>query len=266
MDNETDQPDDTSPDEPEGPARTLRSRVADGAEAVAGAVAGSAEAVVEAVADAGGALAERLRPAAESVIAAVDHALEPRPGNRPVKGRRKRARTPLPNLYKIHPEARSASTREVGLIAIPVDEVIGTAVDGPSQRGLDFLPLPLLRSQNWEARWQRIRAANDRLTILPPIDVLQTAEGFWVVDGHNRVAAARATGQVAIDAVVRSVRLPGEPGIRPSGSLAPLLEGSGEIRAAGSGRLTPGAALDAVVHDHEREVAAEDSKPPDPDA
>lgn len=224
-----------------------------------------AENIAEAVVEAGEALAERLRPAAESVVAAVDRAREPKPENRPVKGRRKRARTPLPNLFEIHPEARSASTREVGLIAITVDEIIGTAVDGPSQRGLDFLPLPALKSRNWETRWQRIRAAQRQLTILPPIDVLQTAEGYWVVDGHNRVASARAGGQVAIDAVVRSVRLPGEPAIRPSGSLAPLLEGIGEIRAAGSGRFTPGATRDAVAHDHEHDAPPGGSEPPEPD-
>jgi hypothetical protein len=251
MDDERDRPADSSGEEPQGPGRSLRSRVT-----------GSAEAVAEAVADAGGALAERLRPAAESVIAAVDHALEARPANRPVKGRRKRARTPLPNLFEVHPEARSAPTREVGLIALPVDEIIGTAVDGPSQRGLDFLPLPALKSLNWEARWQRIRAATDRLSILPPIEVLKTAEGYWVVDGHNRVAAARATGQVAIDAVVRSVRLPGEPSVRPSGSLAPLLEGSGELRAAASGRFSPGAGLDTVVADHEHDPRSGDPEQP----
>ncbi|HZM71882.1 MAG TPA: hypothetical protein VFC71_00770 [Candidatus Polarisedimenticolia bacterium] len=251
MDDETELPADPNGEAPQDPARSLRSRVADGAEAVA-----------EAVADAGGALAERLRPAAEHVIAAVDHAREPRPANRPVKGRRKRARTPLPNLFEVHPEARSAPTREVGLIALPVDEIIGTAVDGPSQRGLDFLPLPALKSLNWEARWQRIRAATDRLSILPPIEVVKTAEGYWVVDGHNRVAAARATGQVAIDAVVRSVRLPGEPSVRPTGSLAPLLEGSGELRAAASGRFSPGAGLDTVVDDHEHEPPSGDPEPP----
>ena len=224
-------------------------------------VVDSAETIAEAVVEAGEALAERLRPAAESVLAAVDHLRAPRP----VRGRRKRARTPLPNLYEIHPEARSAPTRELGLLALPVDEIVGTAVDGPSQRGLDFLPLPLLRSQNWEARWQRIRGAMSRLEVLPPIEVLKTAEGYWVVDGHNRVAAARAGGQVAIDAVVRSVRLPGEPSIRPSGPLAPLLEGSGELRAAASGRFSPGAGLDTVIPDHDHEAPAGGSTPPDPD-
>jgi len=110
--------------------------------------------------------------------------------------------------------------------------------------------------------WERIRAATDRLSILPPIEVVKTAEGYWVVDGHNRVAAARATGQVAIDAVVRSVRLPGEPSVRPTGSLAPLLEGSGELRAAASGRFSPGAGLDTVVDDHEHEPPSGDPEPP----
>ena len=49
--------------------------------------------------------------------------------------------------------------RELGLMSVPVDEIIGTAVMGPAQRGLDFQPLPPFRSKNWEARWQRIRRA-----------------------------------------------------------------------------------------------------------
>jgi hypothetical protein len=158
----------------------------------------------------------------------------------------------LPNLYDVHPEARSAPLREVGLAPIPVSEIIGTAVDGPAQRGPDFKPLRELRSENWRGRWQRIRVAVERLQTLPPIDVLKTSEGYWVVDGHNRVAAAKAAGQVAIDASIRAVRLPGEKVSRPTGPLAPLLEGASELRAAGRGLLTPGANRSAVGHDHER--------------
>ena len=232
------------------PKPSLRSRVAGGAEAVA-----------DAVAEAGEALVERFRPVAEDVAAAVDGSIVVRPAAGPVRGKRRRSRTPLPSLYDVHPEARSAPSRELGLLAIPVDEIVGSAVDGPAQRGLDFLPLPPLRSSNWETRWQRIRAAMNRLEVLPPIEVLKTAEGYWIVDGHNRVAAAKAVGQVDVDAVVRVVRLPGEPGVRPTGSLAPLLEGSDQIRAAGSGRLTPGASLGASVHDHGHEPAAPTESP-----
>jgi hypothetical protein len=195
-----------------------------------------------------------LRPAAETVTFVVDDVLHPvvsarTPGRQP--HRRRRRDGALPNLYDLRPEARTATVREIGLLAIPVDEIIGSAVDGPAQRDLDFLPLRPLRSANWNARWQRIRAANDRLQVLPPIDVLRTSDGYWVVDGHNRVAAAKAAGQVDIDAVVRAVQLPGEPKLRPSGPLAPVLEGSDQLRAAGRGLLTPGATLDAVGHAHE---------------
>jgi hypothetical protein len=199
-------------------------------------------------------LADRLRPAAETVTSVVDDVLHPvsagTPGRRP--RRRRRPGGALPNLYHLRPEARTTTVREIGLLAIPVDEIVGSAVDGPAQRGPDFLPLRPLRSANWKARWQRIRAAVDRLQALPPIEVLQTSDGYWVVDGHNRVAAAKVVGQVAIDAVVRAVQLPGEPRLRPSGSLAAVLEGSDQLRAAGRGLLTPGATLDPVGHAHDR--------------
>jgi len=154
------------------------------------------------------------------------------------------AAQPLPNLFDMHPEARRAPVREVGLREIPVAEIIGTAVEGPAQRGEDFLPLPGLRTPNWRARWYRIRGATDRMQVLPPIDVLRAAGGYWVLDGHNRVAAARRAHQVAIDAAVSAVRLPGEPREdAASGPLAAMLVEGGALRAAGAGRLAPGATL-----------------------
>ena len=103
---------------------------------------------------------------------------------------------------------------------------------GPAQRGLDFQPLPAFRSKNWEARWQRIRRATQEMRSLPPIDVLRTHDGYWVTDGHNRVAAAKVVGQVEVDADVKGVVLPGQPIMRPSGSLAPVLAESSHIEAA----------------------------------
>jgi hypothetical protein len=189
---------------------------------------------------------------ADAVADAVVEAGEALPG--------RRRNRPLPNLYDVHPDARLAPIREFGLCAVPVDEVIGTAVQGVAQRGRDFKPLPAFRSANWRGRFQRIREALDRLETLPPIDVLKTAEGYWVVDGHNRVAAARSTGQVAIDADVRYVMLPGQPVVLP-GSLAPVLVGSDQIRAVGRGRFTPGLASDSRVGDTTLGAEADDPKP-----
>jgi hypothetical protein len=166
------------------------------------------------------------------------------------RGRRRRGRGAIPNLFERHPEARIASRRQLGLRTIPVAEVVGTAVEGGAQRGIDFLPLPQLRSRNWRGRYQRVRDAQEHLAILPPIDVLQTDDGYWVLDGHNRVAVALAGGQDEIDAVVTHVHLPGskEPEAA-GGSLAAMLADGEELRAAGAGLLTPGSSLASRLGD-----------------
>jgi GNAT superfamily N-acetyltransferase len=215
-------------DLPVGAARDVARRVARGAGRVA-----------DSVGDAGEAIADRVGPVVGSV----------RPAVRAARARRRRARSqePLPNLFDVHPDARYAPIRELGLFPIPVSEIRGTAVEGPAQRGLDFLPMPPFRSRNWQARWQRVRNAVERLAVLPPIEVLKTADGYWVTDGHNRVAAALATGQLDIDAAVSAVQLPGDPATVPAGPLGPVLAGTQELQAAGRGLLTPGSSLEGLV-------------------
>jgi hypothetical protein len=142
-------------------------------------------------------------------------------------------RVPIVSLDDMHPEVATASRRDLGFMTIPVSQIRGTAVQGAPQRGADFTPLPALKGANWRQRWQRLRAAHDRLAILPPIDVLQTEDGYWVLDGHNRVALALLAGQDDIDANVTHVHLPGTSDASlPTGSLASLLSDSLEVRGA----------------------------------
>jgi hypothetical protein len=170
------------------------------------------------------AVTDTLVPAAEAIARSVVR-------RRRYRLRRRQEPRPLANLYRVHPEARLAPVREVGLLTIPVDEIAGTAVEGADQRGRDFKPLPAFKSNNWEARWQRLQKAGDRLASLPPIDVLRTPDGYWVTDGHNRVALAIANGQVDIDADVRVVVLPGQGPVRPAGPLAPVLVDSAGLQS-----------------------------------
>ncbi|HET7028984.1 MAG TPA: hypothetical protein VFI34_00615 [Candidatus Limnocylindrales bacterium] len=158
-----------------------------------------------------------------------------RPGAR-VRRVRRLGSAPLPYLLDVHPDARRASPRELGLKTIGLDEIAGTAVGGAVQRGADFLPLKPFRSLNWTARWQRLRQAGDRLAILPPIDVRRFADRYWVEDGHNRVALGLYTGQVGIDANVVELVPPGARPSERSGALAAVLTGSRALRAAGEGR------------------------------
>jgi hypothetical protein len=165
---------------------------------------------------------------------AVAERWQSRPGER-LRRLRQRASVPLPNLYEVHPDVRRATPREIGLRSIDLDDIVGTAVAGPAQRGSDFLPLPPFRSRNWQSRWQRILKAIESLAILPPIDLVRYAGKYWVLDGHNRVAAAHYVGQVEIDANVTELVPPGQnPSERPS-NLAAALTGTTAVRAAGRG-------------------------------
>ena len=148
------------------------------------------------------------------------------------------SREPLASLYDRHPNALAASRHPRGVRAVPLDQITGTA-RYPSQNTADFLPLPQLRGQNWEARWQRIRAATQELAILPSIELLQVGDEYWVVDGHNRVAAALRNGAVAIDGDVTELLLPGIASEGHQGSTQGSLVGSEELRQAGEGRFSP---------------------------
>lgn len=166
------------------------------------------------------------------------------PGHR-VRQVRRRGRRPLASLPDDFPASRRARPVEVGFRTIEVDDIRGTAVGGGDQRGGDFLPLRPFRGANWRARWQRLRRANDRLVDLPPIDVVKFDGGYWVVDGHNRVALALYSGQVAIDATVVELIPAGGQRTEPIGSLASEIESSRLVR----GRVEAEARSDAPRSD-----------------
>jgi hypothetical protein len=148
---------------------------------------------------------------------------------------RRSAREVLPSLYDRYPTAGSAPRRRIGLQSVDLDRIVGT-VRHPSQNTGDFLPLPHLRGQNWRGRWQRISRAMARLERLPPIDLVQVGDDYYVTDGHNRIAAARRAGALEIDADVTQLLLPGitQPGQATLD--ASSLIGAAEVRQAGEGR------------------------------
>lgn len=143
---------------------------------------------------------------------------------------RRLARDPLPNLYELYPDSRLATPHELGFRFVPVEEIRGTAVAGAAQRGGDFLPLKPFRGENWEARWQRIRWAGDTMQPLPPVDLIKYDGDYWVVDGHNRVAATLYANGTGLDAMVTElVPLDGQTSERPRNLLAYFGE-MGELR------------------------------------
>ena len=151
------------------------------------------------------------------------------------RARRISERSVLRSLYDVHPGATAAPRRKVGVRSVPLDRIVGTTRH-PSQNTADFLPLPRLRGQNWRGRWQRINAATDRLATLPPVDLVQVGDDYYVEDGHNRVASAMRAGGIEVDADVTQLLMPDAMPSERGWMDASSLVGTEEVRQAGSGR------------------------------
>jgi hypothetical protein len=207
-------------------------------------------------------VASTLADAATPVVSAVSHIaggarrlINERPGKR-VRRIRQMGDEPLANLWELHPEARSSTFRELSPRVVPVDQIVGTAVEGPVQRGGDFLPVRDRRGADWRARWQHITEGVDEMALLPPVDLIKFGDGYWVIDGHNRVAAALYYGQYDIDANVVEARMPGVPAERSNLEIAPYLAADSlELRDAGRGGSRR-------THTHDHVEPADDATDP----
>ena len=62
----------------------------------------------------------------------------------------------------------------------------------------NFYPL----SDRLEVRWIRIASMMLQGTSLPPVELVQVGEDYFVVDGHHRVSVARMLEATTIDAVI----------------------------------------------------------------
>jgi hypothetical protein len=110
-------------------------------------------------------------------------------------GRRGRARVP-----RTLGDVASLPQRSTGLEVIPLAEIVGT-VEPTVTFDARFRPA----SELVRRRWERIALAHRKGIPLPPIKVLQGADGYYVVDGRHRVSVALALRYPDIDAYVTRV-------------------------------------------------------------
>ncbi|MGP8000514.1 MAG: ParB N-terminal domain-containing protein [Streptosporangiaceae bacterium] len=108
-----------------------------------------------------------------------------------------------------------AGERRLGLRTIRLDRIVGT-VDSTRDFDRRFRPT----SNRVRERWERLALAQRRGESIPPIDVYQVGDMYFVADGHHRVSIALATGQQTIDAYVTEIltKLPAR-GIQRRGDL-----------------------------------------------
>jgi len=96
---------------------------------------------------------------------------------------------------------RAQSSAHKGLHEVPLDAIIGSV-----GRYQDFTRGFLPRQDALQDRWARVELAITDSTGLPPIEVYQLGDAYFVKDGHHRVSVARRFGAKTIQAYVTEVK------------------------------------------------------------
>jgi len=91
--------------------------------------------------------------------------------------------------------------RRLGLQTIRLDHIVGT-VDSSHDFDRRFRPT----NGRVRERWERLALAQRRGEAIPPIEVYQVGDLYFVQDGHHRVSIAMAEGAKTIEAYVTEVR------------------------------------------------------------
>jgi hypothetical protein len=116
---------------------------------------------------------------------------------------------------------------------VPLGEIVGSVDGGRHSFDRHFDPTA---DDAWP-RYRAVFAARSLDVSLPPVSLYQASDGYYVLDGHHRVAVARALGDRTIRAEVTIVEdeVPREPATLPT-TVQPATR-PGPARAA----VTPGA-------------------------
>jgi nucleotide-binding universal stress UspA family protein len=107
-------------------------------------------------------------------------------------------------LRSFHEDAERAgmlTQRKLGLRTIETSRIVGS-VGRHQELGPDFRPPDRQRRRTDEERFRKITRAIEAGAEMPAIDVYKLGFGYYVLDGHHRLAAALQNGQVEIDANV----------------------------------------------------------------
>ncbi len=101
----------------------------------------------------------------------------------------------------IEEELHVVGTTERGVREIPLNKIVGS-VGRYKDFTRDFLP----KLDSDAERWARVRAAVTDMSGLPPIEVYQVGDVYFVKDGNHRVSVARQLNTETISAYITEVQ------------------------------------------------------------
>jgi hypothetical protein len=104
---------------------------------------------------------------------------------------------PIIVLEEVASTAKLSNRHFAGSKTVAVKDIHGT-VDRDGDFDYNFAPL----KESDEMRWCKVASAMLRGIGLPPIELIQVGDEYFVKDGHHRISVARALGFAYLDAIV----------------------------------------------------------------
>jgi hypothetical protein len=109
----------------------------------------------------------------------------------------------LLSFDEIRGQLRAHAQHYSGTRTVPISQIVGSV-----SRYRDFDRAFLPRQTQTKGRWMNIDRAYYDFTSLPPIELYQVGQTYFVKDGNHRVSVAREQGQEFIDAVIIELHVP----------------------------------------------------------
>lgn len=100
----------------------------------------------------------------------------------------------LRHLPSVDATTTRQPAREASVVNVPLSRIVGS-----EGRADDFDRAFYPLNDHTRDRWINIAAARRDGAALPPVELIQVGDGYYVRDGHHRISVARASGQREIE-------------------------------------------------------------------
>ena len=132
----------------------------------------------------------------------------------------------LLSLSEVEGAGAIRSRRHAGIRSVPISQIRGSE-SRCNDFDCNFNPL----QGHTAGRWQSVVRARQQGKSLPPVELVQVGDVYFVRDGHHRISVAHAMGQRDIDAEVMVWQVTGQlPWQEPAKSLAARSPSDGDVR------------------------------------
>ena len=111
----------------------------------------------------------------------------------------------LPVLDDILPASDIMKYEPLGLVQIPIDQIVGTRYEGRSHAfASNFMPILPPKSE-FALKWAYLSKAHEEEGIRDPIKVYEYMNRYYVEEGNKRVSVLKFFGAVSIPAQVTRI-------------------------------------------------------------